>query len=103
MSFTITHWWGEMEADPSAERIDALIAELEQVDPEHPDIAISDETGWTLSAFPDGRVLWENVEDADTPPRWMRGVQREHLRRLFGQLADGDVAAVDSEPWERSA
>jgi hypothetical protein len=102
MSFTIMHWTGEMERDPSAERIDALITELEHVDEEHPDIALSHESGWTLSAFQDGRVFWENVENDDTPPRWMRGVRREHLRMLFGRLADGDLAAVDSEPWEPS-
>jgi hypothetical protein len=103
MSFTITHRSGAMERDPSAECIDALIAELGEVDPEHPDIAISDESGWTLSAFPDGRVFWENVEGDDAPARSMRDVQREHLRHLFGQLADGDLAAVDFEPWEPSA
>jgi hypothetical protein len=53
-----------MDRDPPLEALDALILELgEPDDPEHPDVAVQHETGWTLSAFGSGLILWENVED----------------------------------------
>jgi hypothetical protein len=56
---------------------------------EHPDIAVSHESGWTLSAFPSGLLVRENVEaDEDdvneaAAPRHLRDVPRARLPELL--------------------
>ncbi len=68
-------------------------------DPEHPDVALKHETEWCLSAFRSGLLVWENVEaDADNP-RHMTDVPREKVLCLWVKLAQGDIAAVEAEPW----
>ncbi|MEW2444774.1 hypothetical protein [Micromonospora marina] len=99
MSFTITHRGGEMEeGDLSA--IPALVAELYgPVDHEHPDIAVSDdESGWMLSAFQSGRLVWENP-DSDDEPRYMVDVSRSEISRIMSLVATGDLDDVDSLEW----
>lgn len=48
----ITHRSGAMERDPDPTAIEALVKELDRNDAEHPDIAVSHESGWTISAYP---------------------------------------------------
>jgi hypothetical protein len=99
MSFTVTHRSGATEHDPPTEQLDALIAELDEVDQEHPDVALSHESGWTLSAFTNGRVFWENVQQ-DEPARLMGNVECDRLRELFLRLARGEITLIEAEPWE---
>ncbi len=100
MGFSITHVSGAMEPDPRRAALRALVEELAAADVEHPDVAVTHDSGWTLSAFLDGRLVWENVEGDDGEPRHLVQVGRQELVRLFEALADGDVAAVDSEAWQ---
>jgi hypothetical protein len=79
VSATVTHRDGSMD-DYAAHLLPTLVAELDAYeDDEHPDIAVSHESGWTLSAFPSGLLVWENVyaddEDDSSPaaPRHLRG------------------------------
>lgn len=99
MPFFVTHLDGAMDADPPLSALPDLLDELAGADEEHPDVAVSDESGWTLSAFRDGRVVWENVE-ADDAPRQMEGLDRDRLLSLFEALARGDIATVEAAPWE---
>ena len=101
MSFRIRHRFGDMEADPPLDRLAALISELDALeDDEHPDVAVGHESGWTLSAFPSGLVVWENVEEDDDPPaRHMDGVTRERLLELFHMIATGDLETVERQQW----
>jgi hypothetical protein len=72
-----------------------LIRELDDLaDAEHPDVALSDETGWPLSAFPDGRVLCHDVE-GDDPPLQLFGVGRGEVVRLLEALTRGDFSAIE--------
>ncbi len=87
-----------MEPYTGAQALTDLLAELDTHDPEHPDVAVSDKTGWTLSAFPSGRVVWENVEE-DGPPRHLSSVARAEVHRLFTLVAQGDWQAVEALPW----
>ena len=95
MAFTITHRWGAMESDPPLEAIITLLEELDAEDDEHPDVAVSHESGWTLSIFPSGRMIWENVE-GDEEPRHRTGVGRDEARRLLSALAAGRMDEVDA-------
>lgn len=81
------------------EAIDRILAELDEpLDDEHPDVSIEHESGWALSAFQSGAVIWENVED-ESEPRHMTHVPRGRVRELFRRLAAGDLEAVEAEPW----
>jgi len=86
------------EGDLSA--IGALVAELDgPVDQEHPDVAVSDdESGWTLSAFQSGRLVWEDP-DTDDEPRHMVGVSRSEMSRVMSLTATGDLGDVESLEW----
>lgn len=92
MGFSITHRMGDMEGDPVGDWLEPLLAELDLMDDEHPDVAVAHESGWGLSAFPSGLVVWGNVERDDDEVRGM--LSRAELRRAFVALARGDVAAV---------
>jgi hypothetical protein len=99
VSFTITHTSGAMDADPSRESIPALLDELATSDAEHPDVAVSHDSGWTLSAFRCGRLVWENVEE-DADPRHLPRASRGDTERLLRALAEGRIDEVDAEAWQ---
>ena len=67
--------------------------------PEHPDVAVTHESGWTLTAFESGLLIWENVESERAQPRHRRGVAREELRRLFTSVARDDLRTVEDYGW----
>jgi hypothetical protein len=43
--------------------------------------------------------VWENVEAEDANPKYMNGVPREKVLALWLKLAEGDIAAIEAEPW----
>jgi len=88
-----------MDHDPPLSALGTLVAELENADNEHPDIAVTIECGWTLSAFRGGHVIWENVEADDVLPQHMLGVNSDQLLILFRSIATGDLAVVERQPW----
>lgn len=98
MSFIIMHVSGDDESDPPLSTLRDLVEELAEADAEHPDVSVRTAEGWALSAFPDGRVMWENVEDLQGP--WfLEGVDRAEVVAMFETLAVGDVASIASKPW----
>ena len=99
MSFVVIDRRGQMQPDVDEHRIDAVLADLdENEDEEHSDVSLTLVGGWTLSAFPAGRLIWENIE-LDDPPRHMLGVPRHRVKQLWLTLAAGHVATIESEPW----
>ncbi|MGW4820100.1 hypothetical protein ACWEP4_14085 [Streptomyces sp. NPDC004227] len=74
---------------------------LADADDEHPDVSLSHESGWSLSAFAGGLLLWENTEDDSVVPGQMHAVSREEVLRLFELLAAGGIAAIETLPWQR--
>ena len=88
-----------MESSAPFEALDALLDELDYVDDEHPDVAVSHESGWGLSAFPSGRLIYENVEDLAQQPRQIV-VDRRVMKELFRSLAAGDLERLEAETWQ---
>ena len=101
MAFHARGRWGGDEPDPPVERLRTLLQELDtQIeDIEHPDVSLTHETEWCLSAFPSGLLVWENLEAGDANPRHMKGVPRDKVLALWLKLAGGDIAAVEAQPW----
>lgn len=94
MAATLTHRSGAMTPYVARDDVEDLLAELDaEADSEHPDVSVTHESGWTLSAFQTGLVVWENVE-AEDPPEHRHGLARDEVRRLFVCVAEGDMAQV---------
>jgi hypothetical protein len=99
MTYHTTDRWGVMEHDAPAVRFAELLDSLEESDDqEHPEVGLTHESGWTLSVFRRGRVVWENAETEEGP--WhLSGLPRADLLGLWTALAAGDVAEIRARPW----
>ncbi|MFI9206308.1 hypothetical protein [Streptomyces sp. NPDC053048] len=89
---------GASVEEPDEATMRTILDTLADADDEHPDVSLTHESGWSLSAFPSGELLWllwENLDEADTTPRQIAGVPQDEVLRLFGLLATGDTAEID--------
>ncbi|TLQ45371.1 hypothetical protein [Streptomyces marianii] len=101
MSYFMYDVMGGTVDEPDSETMRRVLDGLADADDEHPDVSLSHESGWSLSAFVGGLLLWENTEDDSVVPGQMRAVSTDEVLRLFGLLAAGDIAAIDTQPWQR--
>ena len=89
--------------NPDADALRELLAQLDDPaaeDAEHPDVAlIHDPSGWSISAFPGGTVILENLEDEDEAPLYMNAVSRRDALQLWLELARGEIERVRKRPW----
>ncbi len=100
MVFHVRWRQGDSVSNPDEQTINAVLAELDEpLDPEHPDVALTHESEWCLSAYPSGLIVWENLEDDEVPVRHMRNVSKQDVRRLWAELAQGKLQVVDAEDW----
>ena len=100
MTFSVTHLDGSMERPDDVSVFRLLLDELSGATAEHGDIAVSHESGWTLTVLASGRVLWENVEEGDEPAH-LDGLSRDETVGLMELAAGGDVDGVALQPWLR--
>ncbi len=98
MSYFVPGRWGGGEPEPTEQAMLDALSELDADDPEHPDVALEHESGWALSAFPSGLVVFENVE-ADDEPRHLTGLSRADVADLWRLLAMGNFADLELPPW----
>jgi hypothetical protein len=97
---TLTHRSGATTQYQGASDLRALVAELDDAeDAEHSDVAVAHPSGWALSAFPSGLVVWENVE-ADAPASHRSAVSRDEVARLFELLVSGDFEGITALAWQ---
>lgn len=87
-----------MEKAPR-EAFPGLLRELEAdpADHEHKSVSVTHESEWCLSAHRGGYIVFENLEEGE--PRHMTDVPSEKIVALWHLLADGDLDALESEPW----
>jgi hypothetical protein len=97
MKFQLRKRWGGSEAEPSAVKMLTTLCELDVHDEEHPDVALTHESEWCLSAFEGGLLVWENLQRGE--PRHMRDVPRDKVLKLWLALSRGDLSAVEKESW----
>ena len=104
MAYILTDLMGEdrQRNELVLSELERLYAELESSDEEHTDVSVrgGPDCEWCLSAFRSRLLVWENVEESDVSPRHMHAVPRERVIALWGKLAVGDLAAIESEPWK---
>ncbi|AHC35231.1 MULTISPECIES: hypothetical protein [unclassified Pseudomonas] len=99
MSYHVTHRYGAMSSNPGIHTFPELLAELKArpEDEEHGDVSVTDEADWCISVNLSRTVTFENLESGE--PRHMKGVPETKILELWRLLADGDVAAIEQEPW----
>lgn len=99
MGYHVTHRMGNMDDGPYSD-LSGLLAELDEDadDHEHADVSVTHESEWCLSVYRGGYITFENLEAGE--PRHMRGVPDEKIISLWRLLADGDLGAIESEPWQ---
>ncbi len=98
MAFHVTTRWGADEREPTVDRMREMLSQLDAEDIERQSVALTHESAWCLGAYPDGLLVWENLE-ADDEPRHMNGVSRERVLGLWSKLAEGRLAEIEAEPW----
>ncbi|WP_031013812.1 hypothetical protein [Streptomyces sp. NRRL F-5727] len=101
MSYFMYDVMGGTVDEPDAEGMRRVLDGLAQADDEHPDVSLTHESGWCLSAFRGGLLVWENPDEDSVTPGETRDVTREETLRLFGLLAAGDIASVEAFSWQR--
>lgn len=99
MAATRTHPYGDSDDDVSPAALDELVGELHMGDDEHFGVSVEHETGWCLTAYPSGVLVWEDVE-SDGPTGHRRDVPVAEVRRLFRLLADGNITAIHALGWQ---
>ncbi|WP_299539048.1 hypothetical protein [uncultured Streptomyces sp.] len=92
---------GSPVEEPDAEAVRTIVAGLSEADDEHPDVSLTHQSGWSLSAYAGGLLLWENLEDDKGVPGVIEKASTEDVLRLFALLADGRTDDVESEGWRR--
>lgn len=99
--FSIIHTDGSGEENPSLDTLSDLYDELLSADREHGDVAVvNDDTGWSMSAHRDGRVVFEHLGGEDGGPRHMVPIRKERVLQLWRRLIDGDIDSLMAEPWK---
>ncbi|MFE9401834.1 hypothetical protein ACFYNY_08665 [Streptomyces sp. NPDC006530] len=89
---------GTSVEEPDEATMRTILDGLADADDEHPDVSLTHENGWSLSAFPSGELLWllwENLDAPDAPPRQLSGVSKDEVLRLFGLLAKGETEEIE--------
>jgi len=101
MSFFVYHRGGAAERDPQPTVFPLLLDELEDRsdDEEHTSVSVIHESEWGLGFSRGGYVTFENVE-GEGEPRHMRGISRKKAIEMMHSLSNGDLAALEREPWQ---
>ncbi|MEU8887744.1 hypothetical protein [Streptomyces sp. NPDC048442] len=90
--------------EPDPDTVRGLVQEaLASTDTENPDVSLTHESGWSLTAYAGGLLLWENVEDEEAAPGSQDQVSQEEVLRLFALLAAGEVGQIAALDWQRAA
>ncbi|MFJ2737923.1 hypothetical protein [Streptomyces sp. NPDC087317] len=101
MSYFMYDVMGGTVDEPDPETMRRVLDGLAQADDEHPDVSLTHESGWCLSAFCDGLLVWENSDEDSVARGEIRDVAREETLRVFALLAAGDIASVEALAWQR--
>lgn len=95
---TVTHVDGQMER---VERVDArgLLNELRAADSEHPDVAVSLDSGWSLGLLGRGRVFLEHLEEPEGAPRHLIDQSDAEVVTILELMTSEDFDAILRLPW----
>jgi hypothetical protein len=66
-------------------------------------VAVHDASGASLSAYVDGTMIMENIEDLEVPPRYLKNVSHEQQVRLFIAFVEGREDELRAQNWTDEA
>ncbi|MFD3513706.1 hypothetical protein [Streptomyces sp. NPDC058657] len=97
---------GNAVDEPSAETIRTLVVDgLADPETANPEVSLTHGSGWSLTAFAGGLMLWENVEEAEEGTAHaltLDDVEKEEAARLFTLLAAGEVEQIAALAWHQA-
>lgn len=99
MAAHFQHLWGEMQR-ATIDGVGSLLAELRFADDEHPDVAVVHESGWALSVYREGFVVWGNVGAADNEDRHIHDLAEADVVRLMEAVVRGELDRVHALAWQ---
>jgi hypothetical protein len=99
--FSVIHVDGSGDDDPPLDSLSELYDELLSADDEHPDVTVvHQDTGWSMSAYRDGRLIFGHLGDRGHGDRHMIPVSKKRVIELWIKLIEGDIDAITAEPWK---
>jgi hypothetical protein len=100
MGYGVRHLDGTSDDDAPTSSFYILYDELRRADGEHNDVSvIDDDTGWCITAFPSGLVIFQCL--ADGSAFHMRDVEKPQVIQMWMQLAQGALDEVRQFPWKK--
>ncbi|CAI8260600.1 MAG: Uncharacterised protein [Opitutia bacterium UBA7350] len=94
---------GITELKPDKQRLREILTTLDQGNADsasHPDVSlINDENGWSLSVFASGVVAFEQLDQEEDAPFYMKDVSRDTALGLWLNLAAGKIETLLALPW----
>ena len=61
--------------EPTVERLQEILAELDAEDDEQTSVSLTHESGWRLRAYPDGLLVWGTGSGSRRDPDWFRNLR----------------------------
>lgn len=106
-----TDVFGVTYVAPDEDQLHEVLDTLEDADlGEHPYVSLTHRSGWTLSFYDTGVLLWEKLAgddpdaydaaELDSPPRFLRKVSRKDVLRYWEMLAEGQIAELQRLKWK---
>ena len=94
---------GVSDLNPCEIKMREIIAQLDEPGAEesnHPDVSlVHDPSGWSVSLFPSGIATLENLDEEDSPPRYLNKLNRQQALQLWKELAQGKIEYILQHPW----
>ena len=97
MAYHVTHLTGASEKGLSTERFSRLLDELSNADDEHPDVSVTHESEWCLTAYKSGFAVLENLEDGQ--PVHAGPLDRATMVSPMLAVAEGRIGDAQSYAW----
>lgn len=99
--FGVIHMDGSGEDNPPIESLSNLYDELFSSGIVDGDVSvIHDDSGWGISAYRDGRLVFGNLQDRGASDCHMIPVPKERVLELWRRLIEGDIDGLLKEPWK---
>ena len=98
--FGVIHMDGSGENNPPVESLLELYDELFSSGIVEGYVSvINDDSGWCISAYRDGRIVFGKLGDPQSDHH-MIPVPKERVLELWRRLIDGDIEGLLREPWK---
>jgi hypothetical protein len=97
MSYHVTSWTGQIEKEYPSARFGELLDQLSKADAEHPDVAVTHESEWSITVYKSGFVVLENLEDGE--PTHLGPLDKTAIVQLMVAVAEGRIDELQAMPW----